>query len=35
MYNYKLTIQYDGTRYSGWQDSGEPQARPFKESWRP
>lgn len=22
MYNYKLTIQYDGTRYSGWQIQG-------------
>lgn len=34
MYNYKLTIQYDGTRYSGWRFRG-TQARPFKESWRP
>ena len=22
MNNYKLTIQYDGTRYSGWQKQG-------------
>lgn len=22
MYNYKLTIQYDGTRYRGWQVQG-------------
>ena len=22
MKNYKLTIQYDGTRYSGWQNQG-------------
>ena len=22
MYNYKMTVQYDGTRYSGWQRQG-------------
>ena len=22
MYNYKLTIQYDGTKYNGWQRQG-------------
>lgn len=25
MYNYKLTIQYDGTRYKGWQIQGNTQ----------
>ena len=22
MHNYKMTVQYDGTRYSGWQRQG-------------
>lgn len=25
MYNYKITVQYDGTRYNGWQKQGNTQ----------
>ena len=26
MYNYKLVIQYDGTRYDGWQRMGKDES---------
>ena len=32
IHNYKLTIQYDGTRYLGWQKLGKPGSRDYQRT---